>query len=127
MIVVDASAGLSALLAAGPARVALSSQQLRAPPLIDAEIASVLRRRVGSGSMSPAAGGTALDTWRRLGLTRHPVVGVLGRIWQLRENLSSYGASYVALAEALDCTLITADGRLSRAAGLRCPITVVPR
>ncbi|MBA2239982.1 MAG: PIN domain-containing protein [Solirubrobacterales bacterium] len=48
-------------------------------------------------------------------------------MWQLRENLSAYDATYVALAEALGCPLITADARLSRAPGLRCPVTVVPR
>ena len=43
------------------------------------------------------------------------------------ENLSAYDAGYVALAEALDCSLVTADARISRAPGVRCPITVVPR
>jgi predicted nucleic acid-binding protein len=32
----------------------------------------------------------------------------------------------VALAEALDCSLLTADGRLSRAPGIRCAVTIVP-
>jgi len=36
-------------------------------------------------------------------------------------------ASYVALAELLDCCLLTADARLSRAPGVDCAITVVPR
>jgi predicted nucleic acid-binding protein len=52
---------------------------------------------------------------------------LLPRIWQLRDNLTAYDAAYVALAEALDCTLVTADGRLGRSTGARCPITVVPR
>ena len=72
-------------------------------------------------------GWNALDTWRRLALTRYPAVGLLTRIWALRDNLSAYDATYVALAESLDCALVTADGRLSNAAQVQCPITVVPR
>ena len=46
---------------------------------------------------------------------------------ELRDNLSAYDASYVALAELLDCNLLTADARLSGVPGVRCAITVVPR
>jgi predicted nucleic acid-binding protein len=69
----------------------------------------------------------ALDAWRRLGMTRYAVFALLDRVWELRDNLSAYDASYVALAEHLDCSLLTADGRLGRSRGPRCPITVVPR
>ncbi len=127
MIVLDASAGLSALLNAGPAREAVAGVQLHAPHLIDLEVASGLRRRVGVGQIAADAGWSALDTWRRLGMTRYPVFPLLDRVWALRDNLSTYDASYVALAELLDCTLVTADARLSSASGLRCSITVVPR
>jgi len=60
-------------------------------------------------------------------MTRYPVFTLLERVWDLRENLSAYDASYVALAELLNCPLMTADARLSRAPGVRCSITVVPR
>lgn len=127
MIVVDASAALSALLNAGPARSALASEQLHAPHLIDSEVASGLRRKVAAQRLDADAGWTALDTLRRLGMTRYPVFALLDRVWELRDNLSAYDASYVALAELLGCSLLTADGRLGRAPGPRCPITVVPR
>ncbi|MHB8245999.1 MAG: type II toxin-antitoxin system VapC family toxin [Acidimicrobiales bacterium] len=127
MIVVDASAAVSALLNAGPARRALSDEQLHAPHLIDAEIASALRREVAGQRLESASAWTALDLWRRLALTRYPVVGLLERVWELRESLSAYDAAYIALAELLNCSLLTADARLSRASGSRCPITVVPR
>lgn len=127
MIVVDASAALSALLNAGAARDAVASEQLHAPHLIDSEVASGLRRRVSAQRLDGAAGWLALDTWRRLGMTRYPVFTLLERVWEIRDNLPAYDASYVALAELLGCSLLTADARLSRAPGVRCPITVLPR
>ena len=126
MIVVDASAALSALLNHGPARQSLAQERIHAPHLIDSEIASGLRRAVRAGRITPEAGGLALDTWRRLGVSRHAVYPLLRRMWQLRDNISAYDAGYVALAEWLDCVLVTADARLSRAPGVRCPITVMP-
>jgi len=127
VIVVDASAALSALLNAGAARDAVASEQLHAPHLIDSEVASGLRLRVSAQRLDGAAGWLALDTWRRLGMTRYPVFTLLERVWEIRDNLSAYDASYVALAELLGCSLLTADARLSRAPGVRCPITVLPR
>ncbi len=70
----------------------------KAPHLIDAEVASALRRATSTDVLTPEAGWTALDTWRRLGVTRHPVVGLLDRVWQLRENVTAYSAACVALA-----------------------------
>ena len=127
MIVVDASAGLSGLLNDGPAREMLATAQLHAPHLVDSEVANGLRRRVAAGRIEVSDGWTALDTWRRLGITRYAVHPLLDRVWQLRDNVSAHDAGYVALAESLSCTLVTADARLSRAPGAHCPITVVPR
>jgi predicted nucleic acid-binding protein len=127
VIVVDASAALSALLNAGPARSALTSEQLHAPHLIDSEVANGLRRMVAAERLAAGSGWIALDVFRRLGMTRYPVFSLLDRVWELRDNLSAYDASYVALAELLNCNLLTADGRLSRAPGIRCSITLVPR
>lgn len=50
---------------------------------------------------------------------------LLPRCWTLRENLTIYDASYVALAEQFGVVLVTADARLSRAPGLRCEVQVV--
>jgi predicted nucleic acid-binding protein len=127
VIVVDASAALAGLLNDGPARRQLSAEQLHVPHLIDSEVASALRRYVLSNDLSAEDGWNALDTWRRLAATRYAVHSMLARIWDLRTNLSAYDAGYVALAEALDCALVTADARLSRAPGLGCVVTVVPR
>ena len=127
MIVTDSSAGLSALLHAGPARELLAREQIHAPHLIDIEIAGAVRRGALAGTWTVARGWRVLKTWGELGVIRYGANTLLPRIWQLRDNLSAYDATYVALAEALACPLVTADGRLSRAAGVRCTVTVVPR
>jgi predicted nucleic acid-binding protein len=126
VIVVDASAAVSALLDDGPARRALGSEQIHAPHLIDSEVSLGLRKGVPAHRLDADSGWTALDAWS---IGDHPVPDLLtvDRAWELQDNLSAYDASYVALAELLDCNLLTADARLSRAPGSRCAITVVPR
>lgn len=126
MIVVDASAALAALLHDGQARQLIGAERLHTPHLIDSEIASGLRRHVQRKQLSATEGWNALRTWRRLAVTRYPVFGLFERIWEIRENFSAYDASYVALAETLDCALVTADSRLGNAGQGLCPITVVP-
>jgi predicted nucleic acid-binding protein len=127
VIVLDASAALLALLASGPARQIVSSEQLHVPYLIDSELLSALRRQVAARRLGADDAWNVVDHWRRLGVARYPVFSLLDRIWALRNNVSAYDGSYVALAEGLDCTLVTADKRLAAAAGVRCPITVVSR
>jgi predicted nucleic acid-binding protein len=126
MIVVDASAALAALLHDGQARQIIAGERVHAPHLIDAEIASALRRQVQRKQLSATEGWNALRTWGRLAVTRYPVFGLFERIWEIRENFSAYDASYVALAETLTCALVTADSRLGNAGRALCPVTVVP-
>jgi predicted nucleic acid-binding protein len=126
MIVVDASAAISALMNAGAARHTLTGEQLHAPHLIDTEVASGLRRQAANGTCTPIEAWSMLTAWRDLGLTRYPAFAMLDRIWELREKLSACDACYVAVAELLGCPLVTADKRLSRAPGIRCAITTVP-
>ena len=126
MIVVDASAAVRALLHDGEARRWLSAESFVAPHLIDAEVLQALRRLVARGAVGAADTEKAVRQWSRFGLTRLAIHGLTSRIWTLRHNLSAYDASYVALAEALDCPLLTADARLAGAPGPDCSITLVP-
>ena len=125
MIVVDASAAVLGLLNDGDARSYLAAEPFACPHLADSEIVHALRGTVRRGDVGAADAERALATWARLGMERVSIVGLLERIWKLRENLTAYDATYVAVAEALDVPLVTADARIARAPGPTCPITVV--
>ncbi len=125
MIVVDASAAVLGLLNDGDARRSLAREALAVPHLVDSEIANALRSGVNRGWVEHQHARQALDRWARLGVRRFPVVGLLGRIWELRANLTAYDASYVALAEAIESDLLTGDARLAGSPGPTCPIRVV--
>jgi hypothetical protein len=47
------------------------------------------------------------------------------RIWELRSNLTTCDAAYVAAAERYRCTLVTTDARLARAAGIQCTVDLI--
>ncbi|MFV8242616.1 type II toxin-antitoxin system VapC family toxin [Mycolicibacterium peregrinum] len=126
-MVLDASAAVSALLNDGPARRLLAAEAIHVPHLVDVEVVSVLRRQAAAGLLAADDARRALDVWRRLGLIRYAASPLLERVWELRATVTAYDAMYVAVAENLDCVLVTADARLSGANGPRCTITVVPR
>jgi predicted nucleic acid-binding protein len=73
-----------------------------------------------------AAAGTYCTFFFGLHSLAMPTFSMLDRVWELRHNLTAYDAAYVALAETLQCPLVTGDARISRASGLRCPVTVLP-
>lgn len=121
MIVVDCTAVIDALTVApdsGPLRERLAQEELHAPALLDYEVVSGLRGLVRGGHLSELRALEALDDFEDLPVQRWQGAGGLRRrVFQLRHNLSAYDGAYVALAESLDCTLVTRDRRLARAAG----------
>jgi predicted nucleic acid-binding protein len=129
VLVVDASVLAVALLDDGAdgdlVRRRLRGERLAAPALIDLEAASVWRGLARGGHLDARRVGLALDDLRDLPLQRVGHTPLVARCWELRDNLTIYDASYVALAEALQTRLLTGDGRLARATGPRCPIEVV--
>jgi predicted nucleic acid-binding protein len=127
LIVVDASAAVLALLNDGEARRALATEAVVVPHLADSEVTHALRRQVLRGTVGADDAQRALTRWARLGLRRFGVVGLLERMWELRDNLTAYDATYVALAEALGYELLTADARLANAPGPKCTIVIVRR
>jgi predicted nucleic acid-binding protein len=129
VIVVDAGVLVVALADNGEdgsrARERLRNQTLAAPELIDLEVLSVVRRLVLGGLLSVDRGEQALTDLKDLPLRRAAHRPLLTRCWALRQNLTTYDASYVALAEELDVVLLTTDARLSRAPGLLCTVEVL--
>ncbi len=129
MIVTDASALIDLLLGnAGPAGEALAARfQARevvcAPHLIDAEVGQVLRRFTLRGSMSSARLSAAIQDLIDLPIERFPQAALLPRAVQLMDNVTVYDALYLALAEALECSLLTSDEALAGVPG--CTTTVV--
>jgi predicted nucleic acid-binding protein len=99
---------------------------LHVPALCGYEVANVLRTLSRQGGIPEARARAALTDLRDLPAVRHPVEPLLPRIWALRDNLTVYDAAYVALAEALDGTLYTADRRLAGAPNLRIRIADWP-
>jgi len=86
---------------------------------------SVFRRQRANGSLTPKQADNALQDLLDLPLTVYPTAPLLRRGWDLRDNVTAYDSCYVALAEALDCPLATADQRLANAPGTRCEFVVV--
>ncbi len=119
--VVDASAIVDLLLRPRDAKFMLrlvedSSVELHVPNLCDVEVASGIRRAFLRGRIATvAAARTMLDDLCGLPLQRYEHDPLLHRILDLRHNFSAYEASYVALAEALGTSLLTADARLKAA------------
>ncbi len=130
MIVVDASVIANVVgddEAAGQlarARLAAASA-VSVPDLVDVETVSVLRRRWLAGDLSDERFRGAVDDLLALPITRFPVGPFMVRAFELRANITAYDACYVALAEALDCPLITADGRLANAPLTTCTTEVL--
>jgi predicted nucleic acid-binding protein len=68
---------------------------------------------------------SALADLADLPLRRSSHQPFLRRIWDLRHVVTPYGGANIALAEALDAVLVTADARLSRASGVHCEIEAI--
>ena len=130
MIVVDASVAVEVLLQLDAAdalmdRLFVGGESLHAPQLFDVEVAQVIRRYALAGDITAARGAEAVRDLADLPVTRHGHVPLLDRMWLLRNNLTAYDATYIALAEALDAVLLTRDVALARIPGVRLNVEVV--
>ena len=128
MIVADASVLVVALADDGPdgdqARARLHGERLTVPELADLEVASVLRRQMRTGLLDARRARLALEDLAALPARRAPHRPLVRRCWELRDNLTIYDSAYIALAEAMNTTLLTGDQKLARAPGPQCPIEI---
>jgi predicted nucleic acid-binding protein len=130
VIVVDASAVIEVLLNtdAGETvadRLLNPSETVAAPHLLDVEVLQVLRRYTLAGNLDAERGQQAVEDLRDLPIARYPHEPFVQRIWEMRHNVTAYDAAYIALAEALDCALLTRDERLAAAPGHDATIELV--
>jgi predicted nucleic acid-binding protein len=129
VLVVDASVLVTALADddqdGDQARNRLRGEVLAAPELVDLEVTSVLRRLLLVGRLPSRRAELALADLSDLALRRVPHRPLLARCWELRDNVTVYDASYIALAEALDVVLVTSDQGLSRLPGVWCRVEVL--
>lgn len=126
MIVIDASAMVEALVGAevSPRLLDALSGDIEAPHLLDIEVMSALRGlSLGAKIDAP----TAEQAWRDfqdLTIHRREFSVLSRRIWALRGQFTTYDATYLALAEALDAPLYTCDAKLAK--GSSATVIVMP-
>jgi predicted nucleic acid-binding protein len=127
-VVVDASVVVAGLVDGGPdgrwAEDLIAGGGLAAPHLMPAEVANILRRAVLAGDVSAEAASLAHVDLQRLPVTLFPYEPFADRVWELRANVTSYDAWYVALGELIVAPVATLDARLARAVGPRCSFVV---
>lgn len=130
MIATDASVVVDALVDTGlsgqRAHKALASDpSWVAPPHFHLEVTSAVLRLMQSAVISVADADRAIAGLVALRVRLVEPALLLGRVWDLRDNLTPYDAAYVAVAEVAQCRLLTTDRRLAAAPGIRCDVTVL--
>jgi predicted nucleic acid-binding protein len=121
LIVVDASVLTDFLLGRPQTMEALERElagqehePMHAPDLVEPETLNALRGLVRSAAVTDLRAGEAAADLARVRLIRYPHAPLRERVWALRETLSAYDATYLALAEALDDpVLMTSDRGLA--------------
>ena len=125
VVVCDASAVVAMLVDGGPegswSAEVMSGVELAAPALMPFEAADVLRRHEAAALVSSDQAAQAHADLLDLAVELWPYDLLAARAWELRA-LSSYDASYVALAETVGATVVTLDRHLARAPGPRCVV-----
>jgi predicted nucleic acid-binding protein len=130
IVVVDASALVALLLDRGSmgewVTDHLRGQVIAAPHLVTFETANIIRRHLSAKIVTLDAARNANRFLRDLQIELWPYEPLADRVWELRTNLTSYDASYVALAELLAAPVITLDKRLASVKRLRCAVPEPP-
>ena len=125
-IVCDASAIASFLIGVDDdaewVTLQIGRTSLAAPELMPFEAANVLRRHAAAKLITSSDAAVAHAELLLLDVELWSYEVLAERAWQLRDNLTSHDASYVALAELVESPLVTLDRRIKRLRGLRCQV-----
>jgi predicted nucleic acid-binding protein len=88
-------------------------EPLHAPELIEPETLNALRGLIRGGKITAARAAEAVFDLADTRLIRYPHAPLRARVWEVRDQLTAYDATYLALAEALDgSVLLTGDEAL---------------
>lgn len=116
VVVVDAATVVDLICdlpAADPFRSHLAeADAVAAPAHLDAEVVSALGRLKRAGHLTYEAERVA--ALGAFSARRWPLPPLLTAAWALTDRIAVRDALYVALAQSLEATLITSDGRLRR-------------
>ncbi|HEY0340911.1 MAG TPA: type II toxin-antitoxin system VapC family toxin [Steroidobacteraceae bacterium] len=122
--VVDSSMVVAALVDAGPhgawAEQVIEAGALHAPELLRVEVTNVLRRLERAQEITTSEANAAYEDFMQLDVELFSFEDFSDRVWELRHDVTSCDAWYVAIAEALELPLATLDERLSKAKGPQC-------
>jgi len=102
------------------AETILAGGPLYAPELARAEATNIFRRLERAKLITTPEANAARSDLMLLDIDLFPFEPFADRIWELRHNVTSYDAWYVALAEALKLPLATLDEPLSKSNGVSC-------
>jgi predicted nucleic acid-binding protein len=129
-LVIDASLVVSALVDTSStgrwAESMLLTGPLNAPHLMPVEVTNILRRAVARGEITADVASMAHADLLDLRVELFPYAPFASRVWELRDDVTSYDGWYVALAEALGSSLATLDHKLAQATGPRCGFETPP-
>ena len=129
-LVVDASALVALVTVVRPegpwVESVIAGETLVGPEVALAESSNILRRMELVGELSTLEAAIAHRDLLNTAIELHGFAPFGERVWELRHNVVAFDAWYVALAETLDCPLVTLDLRLSRASGPTCEVLTPP-
>jgi predicted nucleic acid-binding protein len=125
IVVLDNSAAIELLGDDGVDSAALRKSTIYAPELIDIEFTHAVRKLTMLRRIGVTDATQIVSRWSTNRVIRCDHARFLPRIWQLRDNFTSYDAAYVALAEHLGLPLVTADRRLAKSAERYCEVVIV--
>jgi predicted nucleic acid-binding protein len=123
-VVVDSSVLVAALIDSGPhgawAENTLARGSLYAPQLARVEATNIFRRLERAKLITTPEANAAQDDLMQLNMELFSFEPFADRVWELRHNVTSYDAWYVALAEALNLPFATLDEPLSKSKRVTC-------